>query len=175
MRISDAGIDFLHRWEGCFLKAYRDVKGVWTIGYGHTSAAGNPRVTSGMVITQERADAIFKADLRKFEAYVDEWVKVPLTQNQYDALVSFVYNVGPGNFKGSTLLRKLNAKDYSGAADEFLKWNKSGGRFIQGLANRRAAERQLFSRSTPVRRPPSVQATKPTYTLWDFLKRLFQG
>jgi lysozyme len=175
MRTSSAGILAIHRWEACRLKAYQDVKGVWTIGWGHTSAAGTPVVKPGMVITQGQADAIFKKDLANFEKYVDEWVKVPLTQNQYDALVSFVYNVGPGNFKSSTLLRKLNAKDYAGAAAEFSRWNKSGGKYVQGLANRRQAEMQMFTRrdSVPSSPSPSTQATPPTYTLWDFIKRIF--
>lgn len=159
MKISEGGLSILKRFEGLRLVAYRDAVGVWTIGYGHTSAAGAPAVYAGLTITAQRAEDILVADLRSYEAAVIANVKVPLNQNQYDALVSFTYNVGPGALKSSTLLKKLNAGDYAGAAAEFAKWNKGGGKVLAGLVSRRAAEAELFNR--PVTPPLPVEAPHP--------------
>lgn len=126
--------------EGLELKAYLCPAGVWTIGYGDTG----PDVKEGLVITKEEAERRLEARLRGFEKGVNALVAVPLSQHQYDALISLVYNIGLGNFKTSTLLRKLNAGDYEGAADEFPRWNKSKGKVLTGLVKRREAERKLF-------------------------------
>ena len=164
MKTSDVGISLIKSHEGLRLEAYPDPAHGWkvgTIGFGHTSAAGSPKVTRGMKITEAGATEILRADLGKFEGYVSKAVTVPLTQWQFDALVSFTFNLGPGNLRSSTLLRKLNARDYDGAADEFLKWTKAGGRILPGLVKRRAAERALFlSPATPKPAPP-VHPPKP--------------
>src|SRR5690606_10106222 len=109
MKTSSAGVAFIRRHEGAVLSAYRDPAGVLTIGVGHTSAAGPPVVKPGMKITLEEADAILKRDLARFEESVSRLVKVPLSQPQFDALVSFTFNLGEGNLSRSTLLKKLNA------------------------------------------------------------------
>lgn len=147
MKTSNQGIALIKAHEGVRLTAYADPGKGWaipTIGYGHTSAAGPPAVYKGMKITQAGADEILRRDLAKFEGYVNAAAKVPLTQAQFDALVSFTFNLGPGHLRSSTLLRKLNAGDYQGAADQFPAWNKSGGKVLPGLVKRRAAERALF-------------------------------
>lgn len=155
MKTSDRGIALIKHHEGVRLTAYADPVGVLTIGYGHTSAAGAPQVTPGMKITQAGADAILRQDLAKFEKYVTDAVKVPLNQNEFDALVSFTFNLGPGNLRSSTLLKKLNAGDRAGAADEFLKWTKAGGKTLPGLVKRREAERALFLTPMVDPRPPA--------------------
>jgi lysozyme len=146
MKINKETLNLIKEFEGCELKAYKDAVGVWTIGYGHTAAAGNPKPVSGMVITAKQAEDLLLKDLVKYENAVKKYVKVPLTDNQYGALVSFTYNLGEGNFSKSTLLKKVNAKDFAGAANEFAKWNKAGGKVLNGLTRRRAAEAALFKR-----------------------------
>lgn len=138
------GIDLIKEFEGCKLTAYKCPAGVWTIGYGHTGSVDGKAITSGMTITAAKATELLKADLSKFEAAVNSYVTAPITQNMFDALVSFTFNCGAGALKGSTLLKKLNAKDYDGAAAEFPKWNKAGGKVLNGLVRRREAERCLF-------------------------------
>lgn len=136
---SSNGIKLIKQFEGCKLTAYKCPAGVWTIGYGHTAG-----VKSGQKITQAQADTYLKSDLKKFENAVNSCVKVSINQYQFDALVSFTYNCGAGALKTSTLLKKLNKKDYAGAAKEFAKWNKANGKVLDGLTKRRAAEAQLF-------------------------------
>lgn len=155
MKTSDRGVALIKAHEGLRLTAYTDPVGVWTIGYGHTTAAGPPKVERGMKITDAGADAILRQDLAKFEGYVSSAVKVPLNQNEFDALVSFTFNLGPGNLRSSTLLKKLNAGDRAGAADEFLKWTKAGGKTLPGLVKRREAERALFRTPIADLRPAS--------------------
>ncbi len=129
----------IKEFEGLRLKAYKCPAGVLTIGYGHTKG-----VKLNQSISEKEADRLFAQDIKEFEGYVDRFVKVPLTANQHEALVSFVYNIGPGAFMHSTLLRKLNASDYTGAAKEFIRWNKAGGKVLKGLTRRRQAEQKLF-------------------------------
>lgn len=138
-QINDKGLRLIKSFEGLRLKAYQDSVGVWTIGYGTTSS-----VQPGMVITQAQAEEFLRRDLRRFEQAVNDLVKVPLTTDQFAALVSFTYNVGEGALESSTLLRLLNQKDYQGAADQFLRWDKAGGQSLPGLTRRRRAERALF-------------------------------
>lgn len=140
MKISKKGLDLIKAFEGLELKAYKDSVGILTIGYGSTGSHVRP----GMVITKEQAEELLKQDVSRFEGGVNDVVKVPLTQNQFDALVSFSFNLGLGNLKSSTLLRKLNASDYYGAANEFLRWNKAGGKVLNGLTRRRQAEKDMF-------------------------------
>lgn len=144
MRTSPAGRAFVGAHEGLRTRAYRDAVGVWTIGYGHTAAAGSPTPAAGMTITAAEAEAILARDLAVFERAVEGLAKVPLAQHEFDALVSFAFNLGAANLAGSTLLRKLNAGDRAGAAAEFGRWNKAGGRVLAGLTRRRAEERALF-------------------------------
>lgn len=144
MRASENGINLIKQFEGCRLTAYQDSVGVWTIGYGWTqSVDGNP-VAKGMVITQQKADDLLKQGVVQYENGVNSLVKVQLNQNQLDALVDFAYNLGVNALRGSTLLKKLNAGDYAGAANEFTKWNKAGGKELAGLTRRREAEKSLF-------------------------------
>lgn len=141
---SDVGVDLISGFEDTRFKAYDDGVGVWTIGTGTTVYPNGAKVKQGDTCTPEQAKAYFKHDLAKFEKTVNESVTVPLTQNQFDALVSLTYNIGSGAFNNSTLLKKLNKGDYQGAADQFLAWKKAGGKVLPGLVRRREAERALF-------------------------------
>lgn len=138
MKISSKGIELIKSFEGCRLSAYKCPAGVWTIGYGHTLG-----VTKGQKITAQQAEDLLKGDLEVFEDNVDTH-DLNLTIGQYDALVSFSFNVGMTALNRSTLLKKLKAGDTQGSADEFLKWNKAGGKVLLGLIARRKAERRLF-------------------------------
>lgn len=142
MITNDAGIALIKEFEGIRLKAYPDPGtggAPWTLGIGTTFG-----ITKGMTCTVEQAEAWLRRDLAVFENKVSRMVTVPLTDNQFSALVAFTYNVGPGNLLKSTLLKKLNAGDYAGAADQFGAWNKAAGRVLPGLTRRRQAERTLF-------------------------------
>ncbi|HHS9149989.1 TPA: lysozyme [Enterobacter roggenkampii] len=144
MQTSDKGIALIKEFEGCKLTAYQDSVGVWTIGYGWTQPVDGKPIRAGMTIKQETAERLLKTGLVSYESDVSRMVKVGLTQGKFDALVSFTYNLGARSLSTSTLLRKLNAGDYAGAADEFLRWNKAGGKVLNGLTRRREAERALF-------------------------------
>ncbi|HCT5582466.1 TPA: lysozyme [Enterobacter kobei] len=144
MQTSDKGIALIKQFEGCKLTAYQDSVGVWTIGYGWTQPVDGKPIRAGMTIKQETAERLLKTGLVSYENDVSRLVKVGLTHGQFDALVSFTYNLGARSLSTSTLLRKLNAGDYAGAADEFLRWNKAGGKVLNGLTRRREAERALF-------------------------------
>lgn len=139
MKTSNNGINLIKQFEGCILSAYKCPAGVWTIGYGHTKD-----VKLGMKITSSQATELLKDDLKTYESYVNKYVKVKLNQNQFDALVSFTFNCGGGALKSSTLLKKLNKGDYTGAANELLRWNKANGKVLAGLTRRRKAEKALF-------------------------------
>lgn len=130
----------IKHFESCKLTAYQDSVGVWTIGWGHTAG-----VKKGDNWTQDEADDILLNDLEKFEGYVNQYVKVPLTQNQFDALVSWTFNLGPGNLKSSTMLIKLNEKNYDEVPSQMKRWNKAGGKVLRGLERRRNAEAAMFS------------------------------
>lgn len=144
MQTSDKGIALIKEFEGCKLTAYQDSVGVWTIGYGWTQPVDGKPIRAGMTIKQETAERLLKTGLVSYENDVSRLVKVRLKQGEFDALVSFTYNLGARSLSASTLLRKLNAGDYAGAADEFLHWNKAGGKVLNGLTRRREAERALF-------------------------------
>lgn len=144
MQTSEKGIALIKEFEGCRLTAYQDSVGVWTIGYGWTQPVDGKPIRAGMTIKQETAERLLKTGLVSYESDVSRLVKVGLNQDQFDALVSFTYNLGARSLSTSTLLRKLNAGDYAGAADEFLRWNKAGGKVLNGLTRRREAERALF-------------------------------
>ena len=138
MRLSDAGIELLKNLEGFSTKAYREPDGSWSIGYGCNGSR------EGEEVTREEAEKILCCQIAAFERGIDSQVIVDVTQQQFDALVIWAYNVGLGAAKTSTLLRKLNAGDAKGAAEEFLRWDKSGGKVLPGLVRRRERERALF-------------------------------
>lgn len=144
LKTGQRGIDLIKFFEGCKLKAYQDAVGVWTVGVGHTG----PDVCRGETVTHEEADALLHGDLLEAEEAVSRLVKVPINQNEFDALVSFTFNLGEGNLKSSTLLRLLNQMRYQEAADQFPRWNKAGGVVLAGLTKRREAERRLFLEAT---------------------------
>jgi len=144
MTTSDVGINLISGFEDTRFKAYDDGVGVWTIGIGTTVYPNGVKVKKGDTCTLDQAKTYFKHDLAKFEKTVNESVVVPLTQNQFDALVSLTYNIGSGAFKNSTLLKLLNKGEYQGAADQFLVWNKADRKVMKGLVRRREAERALF-------------------------------
>lgn len=143
--INQAGIDLIKEFEGFRASTYRDSVGVLTIGYGTTAAAGvgiTPGI--GMTITQEQAEAYLRAAVNKFAAQIRAKMTREPTPNQFAAMVSLAYNIGPGGFARSSVLRKFNAGDLAGAAAAFALWNKAGGRVLAGLTRRRAAEAALF-------------------------------
>lgn len=143
MYISEKGLSLIKHYEGLRLKAYQCRAGRWTIGYGHTH-----NINMGDLITKEQAEAFLHEDIAQVTALLNAQIKVPLTQNQYDAICSLVFNIGMTAFTTSTLLKKLNVGDYLGAASEFMKWNKAtinGKRtLLPGLIKRRQAEKALF-------------------------------
>ena len=140
MTYSKSGIQLTESFEGCQLIAYQDVKGVWTIGVGHTG----PDVYGGLIITQDQADAWLLADVQNAVNHVNSLVSVPLTQGEVDALCDFCFNCGCNAFAGSTMRRLLNAGDYQGAAAQFDFWDHAAGRVIAGLLRRRQAETTVF-------------------------------
>lgn len=143
--MSQKGIEHLKLSEGLRLKAYQDTGKVWTIGYGHTSAAGGMKVHEGLTITNAQAEQLLKDDLARMTyPVIKRLVKVDLTQGQFDALCSFVYNLGEGQVSTSTLLKLLNAKDYKGASGQFGRWVYDNGKKFDGLVTRRESERKLF-------------------------------
>jgi lysozyme len=139
MKTSPKGIALIKDFEGLRLGAYYCSAGVLTIGYGHTGG-----VKEGDLITEQKAEQLLQDDLKKFENGVLRLVRVPLNQNQFDALVSFAFNLGVGNLGKSTLLKMLNDRDYKGAAGQFVRWNKAGGKELAGLTRRRLAESAMF-------------------------------
>lgn len=139
MKISAEGLALIKKFEGCELTAYQCSAGVWTIGYGHTKG-----VEKGMTISKESAEEMLVEELNEYENYISDNVTSPLSQNQFDAMVSWVYNLGPSNLLASTLLKVLNAGDYDGVPAQIKRWNKAGGQTLDGLIRRREAESLLF-------------------------------
>ena len=140
MKIGNKGLEMIKHFEGLELNAYQCAAGVCTIGYGQTKA-----IQPGMVITEETANDMLVEELEEYENYINTMVKCPLSQNQFDALVSWVYNLGPANLQPSTLLKVLNAGDYAGVPAQIKRWNKAGGKVLEGLTRRRQAEADLFA------------------------------
>jgi lysozyme len=139
MTYSEDGLHLTEQFEGCKLAAYPDSVGVPTIGYGHTR-----NVSLGMTCTQEQAEQWLQEDIQSAADAVNRLVTVELTQQEFDALVDFTFNLGAGNLQSSTLLRLLNSGDYTGAAGEFDKWDRAGGQVLAGLLRRRQAEADMF-------------------------------
>lgn len=158
MKTGPKGLALIKEFEGLRLSAYLCPAKVWTVGYGHTSAAGLPRVASGMKITAAEAEDILKRDLGRYEATVNKAVTVPLTQEQFDTLVSFTYNTGA--LQTSTLLKKLNAGNYDAVPSELAKWTRAGKLILSGLVRRRKAEAELWNTKAA---PVAVAAPKPSF------------
>lgn len=140
MKISKNGLDVIKKYESLKLKAYLCPANILTIGYGHTGKD----VTPNMSITESKADSLLESDVVFAENAVNKHVTVDITQNQFDALVCFVFNVGADAFKNSTLLKLLNQKLYKEASEQFIRWNKSSGKVLNGLTKRRKEESELF-------------------------------
>ena len=140
MVYSKAGVALTESFEACRLTAYQDVKGVWTIGVGHTG----PEVKEGLVWTQQFADTMLIADVSTAVYCVNVSVTIPLSQGEFDAIVDFAFNCGCAAFKGPTMLKDINAGNLAGAADEFARWDHASGQVVAGLLRRRIAEEQEF-------------------------------
>ena len=139
MKTSAEGTALIKKFEGCELEAYQCSANVWTIGYGHTKD-----VEEGDTISKEEAEEMLVEELHEYENYVNEYVNVALSQNQFDALVSWVYNLGPANLKASTMLKVLNDGKYEEVPYQMKRWNKAGGKVLDGLVRRREAEALLY-------------------------------
>ena len=138
-KISGEGLALIKKFEGLELNAYKCPAGVWTIGYGHTKG-----VQEGMVISEETANDMLVEELEEYEGYINNMVHCSLSQHQFDALVSWVYNLGSTNLKNSTMLKVLNAGKYNEVPAQMKRWNKAGGEILDGLIRRREAEAALF-------------------------------
>ena len=181
--VNAAAIAIANFSEGCALRSYRDPAGVLTIGYGHTG----PDVGAGMVITQVQANTWRAADMARAGAFVDAHVHVPLTDNQFSTLAEFTYNVGVGNFLGSTLLRVLNNGRYDLIPAQLARWNRAGGMVLPGLVTRRAHEAALFATPdthsiapmltnqghVPLPSPPLAAATPTAPSLLESIRAWF--
>jgi lysozyme len=160
--INDAGLSLIKKFEGCRLEAYKDAVGVWTIGYGHTTAAGPPTVTPTLKITEGVANRLLLEDLAKYEDAVKRCIKVRISNNAFAACVSLCFNIGPGNFAKSSVVKSINAGNMEEAARRFMLWNKAGGKVLPGLTRRRAAEAALFMTPDDVADPASVDTIEST-------------
>ena len=165
MKISERGLRLIKEFEGCLkptgdgrFKPYICPAGVITIGWGTTNLDGQ-KFTKDTIWTKAQCDKAFADNMLSYEDAVNRRVKVKLNQNQFDALVSFTYNCGEGNLAKSTLLKRVNAGDFAGAARQFAAWNKGGGRVLNGLTRRRTAEANLFK--APIRPTPPPPADPP--------------
>jgi lysozyme len=141
MQISDTGLKLIEQFESCKLQAYQDVRGIWTIGWGHTGTD----VYDGLTITQDQANSLLLQDTQNAVNHVNSLVTVSITQGQFDALCSFAYNVGCGALAGSQLLRLLNSGNIAGASAQFPAWSHANGVIVPGLLRRRQAEQALFN------------------------------
>ena len=139
MQISEKGTSLIKHFEGCRLEAYQDSVGIWTIGYGTIKG-----VKEGDKINQNEAEHLLQEEMPEYEGYINDMVEVPLEQNQFDALCSWVFNLGPNNLKSSTLLKVLNEGKYDEVPEQVVRWNKAGGEVLEGLKKRREAESLLF-------------------------------
>jgi len=145
-QVNEVGLAHIKRWEGLRLKAYLCAGGAWTIGYGHTAKAGLPLVQAGMEITAAEAETLLLKDLRLYEAAVEKAVRAPLSDNQFAALVSFIYNVGPEAFNKSRIPALINQGNYDAVPRELMRYVYAKGKRLDGLANRRAAEAGLWAK-----------------------------
>ena len=139
MKTSLEGVSLIKKFEGCELEAYKCAAGVWTIGYGSTK-----NVQEGDVISQSHADHLLEVELEEYEGYINDLVTAPLNEDQFSALVAWVYNLGPNNLKSSTMLKVLNEGKYDEVPHQMQRWNKANGEILEGLVRRRKAESLLF-------------------------------
>jgi len=139
MKISKEGLSLIKKFEGCELEAYKCAAGVWTIGYGSTKG-----VKEGDTLTEKETDSLLLHEMDEYEGYVLEAVEMPLSQHQFDAIVSWTFNLGPSNLNASTMLKVLNKGDYEDVPAQIKRWNKAGGKVLEGLVRRREAEALLF-------------------------------
>jgi lysozyme len=160
--INQAGIELIKAWEGCKLKAYKDVAGVWTVGYGLTSGAGFIEVGPDTVLTQDEADWYLEQVVDKFASQIRPMIAGQINENQFAAFVSLAYNIGVGAFKRSSALKHFNAGRIELVPDAMRMWKKAGGKTVQGLINRREAEVALFLK--PIAKPAPVVAPKQRST-----------
>ena len=172
MQITAEGLALIKYYEGFRKQAYQDAVGVWTIGYGHTSMAGAPHVTPHLTITRDEADVIMARDVASFSEGVVREIKIALSDAQFSALVSFAYNVGLGNFKGSSVLAAVNREDFAAVPRRLNLWVKAGGQILPGLVKRRAAEAALFVGNTAAipTSPVEIPKGKPmqqSKTVWS--------
>ncbi|EJN4070720.1 lysozyme [Salmonella enterica] len=144
-QISSQGLDLIKEFEGLKLNAYRDSGGIWTVGYGYTGIVNGRKINSETVLTEDRATYYLIKELDSISVNINKLITVKLNQHQYDAIMSFVYNIGINNFKHSTLLYYININEWSLAANEFIKWDKCKGKKIHGLMLRRIKEKRLFT------------------------------
>jgi len=147
MKTSEVGIQLIQKFEGCKLKPYLCPAGLWTVGYGHVIGNGK-EAPEKQLYTQEEVDELLRTDLRRFERGVLRYCTVHLSQSQFDALVSFSFNLGLGVLQRSTLRQKILRQDGEAASKEILKYNKSGGQVLKGLTRRREAEYRMFTKET---------------------------
>jgi lysozyme len=171
MKVSEDGLALIRESEGFRGRAYRDAVGIWTIGYGHTSAAGAPAVKAGDEISRAEAEDILARDVAAFADGVERLVTPMLSDAQFSALVSFAYNVGLGNFRSSGVLKAVNANDFAAVPQRLALWNKASGRVLPGLVKRRAAEAALFMTENVnvLPKPVEQQMGKPaaqSTTIW---------
>ena len=168
--INQAGIDLIKRWEGCKLKAYKDVAGIWTVGYGLTSRAGFIEVGPNTILTQEEADWYLEKVVDDFASKIRPMITAPINENQFAAFVSLAYNIGVGAFQKSSALRRFNAGNLTKVPDAMRMWKKAGGKVVQGLVNRRESEIKLFLTPVVERPAPASQAKGWLALLVDLIK-----
>lgn len=169
--VNKAGIDLIKQWEGCKLKAYKDVAGIWTVGYGLTSRAGFIEVGPDTTLTQDEADWYLEKVVDDFASKIRPMVSPPVNENQFAAFVSLAYNIGTGAFSRSSALKHFNAGRIDLVPDAMRMWRKAGGKVVQGLINRREAEIKLFL--TPVDEQPE-QKPAPA-NMFSVLLNLIKG
>jgi len=155
MRTSEPGKEFIKDFEGCKLEAYQCSGGVWTIGYGHTR-----HVQEGDKITNKEADAFLVKDIEMVEHHVDRLVNVHLLRNEWDAIVSWCFNLGCGNLRSSTMLRVINSGDIDKVSEQIVRWDKAGGKVVAGLTRRRKAEAELFDNAVYDHKPKEPKEPK---------------
>lgn len=139
MKISQEGLSLIKKFEGCEYNSYKCAANVWTIGYGHTEG-----VKEGDLVSQQEAEKLLEKDVEVFEKAVNDAVEVPISQSQFDALVSWTFNLGSGSLNSSTMLKKLNNQEYDEVPAQIKRWNKACGKVLQGLVRRREAEALLY-------------------------------
>jgi lysozyme len=161
MKMTKEGLALIRKFEGFRSTAYRCPAGIWTIGYGHTSMAGSPAVAGGMEISRAEAAAILAEDVARFAADVARLLVVRLADHQFSALVSFAYNVGIGNFRGSSVLKAVNCGDFAAVPRRLQLWTKAKGRQLPGLVRRRAAEAELFLGGAAITADDRPEVSKP--------------